>query len=633
MVRHIWLSEKNGMGKKALTAERRWLSDRFDCRQRTVDGTTAHMRIRVKDIVPGQLNLSNAQFARRWVALAGSVEESEERQAEVAEYLQVDVETIAAICDGVREEIEEIFAGNGRDPARTPVRPVEAGGTQLPEHQVRFVEAYVGHNLAQKRPLEPVYKELAQLFHVSADVIRTLVEKPKERTTASAAEPAGSELVVPHFDPVRFLKSGEHIDYATKSKEAWRQAWKKFIEDNTDALERARMRVLCLPGKRLLEIPLYIELGFRPENIVAVEGGDRIARADCELTARRYADQWGGNLDLRLATLEEVLETEKQPFDIVSLDFVGQMCAGYLNIASKIPVNEKALSLVTMWTRRWKKEMQNQRQEALDDVAILEKQQDENLQRHRELFGSIPAGTAEGELIDFPMGAVTLGADREEHWQFRQRLRRIPMMQDARALQTTHQREREEFNMSLALEPHIDKLVTLLQKHGLLHTADPRELSGACNLGRLVSTVMFDKPVINTLERWSYLSTVSDSLHEFHTDMAVMNRARSRYDAWKPVVDFLSHGAEHALELLHGKPGAKDDQTLIRFELRRNGKDVRGTGQESDDIVCLLEDRVIGHCPVSQLLQSSREFTGYLEENPHSDPSVYCRIPRMKIHY
>jgi len=34
------------------------------------------------------------------------------------------------------------------------------------------------------------------------------------------------------------------------------------------------MKVLCLPGLKCLEIPLYLELGFRAENIVGVEAGE-----------------------------------------------------------------------------------------------------------------------------------------------------------------------------------------------------------------------------------------------------------------------------------------------------------------------------------------------------------------------
>src|SRR3989338_7348231 len=107
MVRHIWLSERQGMPERTLKKEREWLGQKFDCKLGRTSAITAHMRIRLQNIVPGQLTFKNAQFARRWVALAGSVPEREKLQAEVAEYLIVDKSVIEAITDGVREEVEE----------------------------------------------------------------------------------------------------------------------------------------------------------------------------------------------------------------------------------------------------------------------------------------------------------------------------------------------------------------------------------------------------------------------------------------------------------------------------------------------------------------------------------------------
>jgi hypothetical protein len=51
-------------------------------------------------------------------------------------------------------------------------------------------------------------------------------------------------------------------------KNKWRQKLKEFIDENTDKEKRVTMKVLCLPGVECHEISLYIELGFKPENIV-----------------------------------------------------------------------------------------------------------------------------------------------------------------------------------------------------------------------------------------------------------------------------------------------------------------------------------------------------------------------------
>ncbi len=648
MVRHIWLCEKEGMTKDQLTQERKWLKEKFECKMEVASAVTAWMRIRVDRIVPGQIALSDAQFARRWVGLAGSVQEREQFQTEVAEYLQVDKSIIEAISDGVREEAEALFSeeDDGSDERRDKVVPaalLDAPAplsihADFPDYQVRFIQAYVRLMQAQNKPLSPVFEELAQNFKVRPAAIRAIVEGTVTVASAAVSPPKQSKneaRSMLHFDRIEHLKSGEHVDYGTKSKEAWRQTWKRFLEKNTDPRMRPYMRVLCLPGKRCLEIQLYLDLGFRIENIVAVEGGDRIARADCEWTVRRNAEKWGGTPDLRLAKLEEILPHEKEPFHVVSLDFIGQMCTGYLHLASQVPVHDDACFLITQSTQRWKKDVQQWRQEGLERIIHSEKEDAVLIGHYRKMFGGKAARVPSATPEDFPMGTMNLGADRQEHWQFRQRLRRMPMLPEAREIVTTHQREREEYNISVVLAPLLEKLLGVLQEKALFDPADLSEVSSLCNVGKLVTTVMFDKPLIDQLERWSYQSTVSDYLHEFHTDMAVVSRPRGSYEQWKPVVDFLSHAVEHALDLLQGRSAPEDVLQRIRFEVRR-GKDKRsidGKAERSDDIVCLLDGRVIGHKKVGELLAAAKEFTDYLTSKRHAHPSIFSRIPRREIHY
>jgi len=98
--------------------------------------------------------------------------------------------------------------------------------------------------------------------------------------------------------------------------------------------------------KRLkVEIPLYLELGFKPKNIVGVEGGDKIARAEFEINAASFGIDW------RVGRLEKVICTE-EPFDVVSLDFHGQACSLHNQILEKVPINQKALVLVNQMGKR-----------------------------------------------------------------------------------------------------------------------------------------------------------------------------------------------------------------------------------------------------------------------------------------
>lgn len=141
--------------------------------------------------------------------------------------------------------------------------------------------------------------------------------------------------------------SGEHADYDNETKQKWRKEWAQFIDENTDKKNRSSMRVLCLPGKKCLEIPLYLQLGFSPKNIVGVEGGDRVARAEFELNALRFG------IDYRMCDLEDVLSTEK-PFDVVSLDFHGFMGKKNFEICQRVPLADKALVMTNFLARREK---------------------------------------------------------------------------------------------------------------------------------------------------------------------------------------------------------------------------------------------------------------------------------------
>jgi hypothetical protein len=143
-----------------------------------------------------------------------------------------------------------------------------------------------------------------------------------------------------------YYGSGEHFDYNNEAKIEWRKALQAFIDRNTTSEERSKMRVLCLPGKKCLEIPVYTELGFNPANIVGVEGGNKEARSEFEKNAKALG------IDYRIGKLEEDVLSGEAPFDIVSLDFLGQMCSTYIKIMNSIPYSGKPILCTNVQARR-----------------------------------------------------------------------------------------------------------------------------------------------------------------------------------------------------------------------------------------------------------------------------------------
>ena len=122
-----------------------------------------------------------------------------------------------------------------------------------------------------------------------------------------------------------------HVNYDNPTKQLWRSKWKEFITKHSFASEREKMRVLCLPGKRCLEIPLYLELGIKPENIVGVEGGDDQARSEFRTNAKQFG------IVVKLDRLENIIN-DMGVFEIISMDFTGPLSKNCLDILKKMPL-------------------------------------------------------------------------------------------------------------------------------------------------------------------------------------------------------------------------------------------------------------------------------------------------------
>ncbi len=142
------------------------------------------------------------------------------------------------------------------------------------------------------------------------------------------------------------LRNGSHMDYSFESKNKWRDKWREFLMNNTEPEKRGSMRVLCLPGKKCLEIPLYLDLGFKPENIVGVEGGDLAARMEFLENAAKY------QINASVGRLEELLKTEHKRFDVISLDFEGQLCFNHVKVFYFLPIADEAVILLNQQAKR-----------------------------------------------------------------------------------------------------------------------------------------------------------------------------------------------------------------------------------------------------------------------------------------
>jgi predicted house-cleaning noncanonical NTP pyrophosphatase (MazG superfamily) len=142
------------------------------------------------------------------------------------------------------------------------------------------------------------------------------------------------------------------VNYNNEVKNKWRQKLKEFIDENTEKEKRKDMKVLCLPWIECLEIPLYLELGFKPENIVWVEAWIVKWKKDIELIEKFQVNAKKYWIQTRIGKLEKILGTEDTAFDIVSLDFLGPFWDSALRILSQLKVTEEVIVMVnTLWKR------------------------------------------------------------------------------------------------------------------------------------------------------------------------------------------------------------------------------------------------------------------------------------------
>lgn len=169
----------------------------------------------------------------------------------------------------------------------------------------------------------------------------------------------GAQDVAPGATDVRGEGLGARIDYDTPIKNAWRAKVREYIESQTDPKKRASMRVLCLPGVECLEIPMYLEMGFLPENIVGVEAGMIGSKVDRSLISRFEENAKRYGIRTHIGRLEQAEFLKSETFDVVSLDFVGPFGFNACDIFSQLHLSQTAVIVTNFQAKREKKGAQS----------------------------------------------------------------------------------------------------------------------------------------------------------------------------------------------------------------------------------------------------------------------------------
>ena len=229
---------------------------------------------------------------------------------------------------------------------------------ELNESDKEFIRTYVAETedaQEQKRRR----KECAEEYKVSLPTVSALTAWTTIRKKTKLVSP----VEIKHEENAE----GCHVNYDNPTKQLWREKWKGFLAKHTTLAERENMTVLCLPGKKCLELPVYLSLGFKPKNITGVEGGDEAAKNEFHTNAYRFG------INARLGRLESILEHDTSVYDVVSLDFTGPLSKTCLDIVKMLPIapkgdaqiNKKSYFMINLLGKR----ESNENQSCLDFYA------------------------------------------------------------------------------------------------------------------------------------------------------------------------------------------------------------------------------------------------------------------------
>ena len=502
-----------------------------------------------------------------------------------------------------------------------------------------FIRSYVSLGTSDTERTQ-LKDELHNMLGNTPEVIEIVSEGLHGNITEISAEArtALGALMehVAHWEPASKLDGGEHTDYGTEIKQLWRHEIRRFLAENTIPEKRSNMKVLCLPGKQCLEIPLYIDLGFSPENILGVEGGDRIARAEFEINARRYGIQ-----PVR-ARLEDILPHMRERFDVVNLDFTGPISPASCQIAEQILLKEHALVMVNTLQKRENRAM-------IDQLAELHRQAQEVaeirrslVQEHQERSGADPVGSAESAPEEFSLAGFrgrvspligSMGINRRENWQvLASRVREIPLAPVLSAQRFGSDRERCQVNLQYHLEPILIGLIRTLKEHGFCKVEDLDDVFKTINIGQMVFHAVFGKSFVTKLEKQSYRSKTGMKEATFHTDMATVRTPRSLYEEISSAVEFIVQTLLRALEQIDDED-ASDALQRVRFTLRNPTTECVGPGKakKTDRLTAHIDGKRLASIRVSELLQAAANHYAVVKRYQHDDWENQAQIGRKEI--
>jgi|GEM_PF-6352630 len=330
-----------GLSAREMAALRAELADSANVDRRSLGSVFAYVRYSATRALKavgleGELDRDSLVCASRYLDLAKGPDD-------YSDTLQELCQTFGVHPDALRDAVRLYHSEVDRKPVGVMDATPDCGPKgEAPEDDVQC----------------PAGREDGPAQEASENPIEDLILPPPGGDPGLAPTPITIEVVEDHdccedLDEVSGRR-GDEVDYNFRTKVAWRRELEDYLRDHMSPRMLRDAKVICLPGKDVEpEVSIYLRLGVRPENILAVEGGRKPARQEFEANAQRMG------IGYRIGRLEKLLPSIDQKFDIVSYDFHGPMCKGHCQVILDTPVSDRAILLYNAMAKRESRDIQD----------------------------------------------------------------------------------------------------------------------------------------------------------------------------------------------------------------------------------------------------------------------------------
>lgn len=275
-----------------------------------------------------ELTKEEKDLIRKYVEEGTDDEDKKNRRMEMSEKFKTGVRQIAAVTAWTKIRAQQTMA--------------ESVEKSFTDEEKAFIYEYIFEGIDDNdKALR--YEEIAKMFSVEASKIHAVIDSFEEENIL--LDPTTTNQKSKRLR--KTLKGGAHVEYDNPEKNRWREKMKEFILSRTTEGERAKMKVLCLPGKKWLEATqVFLEIGFKPENIHGIER-DLQAREEFENTAFKL----GCNAHFT-DLMGFVRDSETPSFDVISLDFLGPFNKGTIKLLERLKPKKKQLLMTNFMGKR-----------------------------------------------------------------------------------------------------------------------------------------------------------------------------------------------------------------------------------------------------------------------------------------